>query len=799
MRLITKIFYAMLLCISALLPFAVATGEEELLPVTVTINTVPKGEYLITVKPDGDIVLEGSDFALLGVKLNVGTAKTVSLKQLAPQITYQLDKEALALKVTADPRLLGFSVVALSKQSLATAARLTAPHAQHQSFYATYALNASLGLEGETDGTIQIPLRFGYRARGYLFQNTVDYSGPLNGGEAENLFQRLKTSVTLDNLGALTRVQLGDQSAQGGLLGGGGIYGGIGISSTRSLNPNLRSTSQSISGIIETPSDVDIFVNGRLVRSDTLTPGRFEFNNLPTSALGQEARIVIRDSFGKVQTLSQRIYNGNYALDEGESEYSYTLGLERINFKKAGLNGYADEPTFIGFHRYGFSKTFTAGYSLEANREVQNLGLDIAHLFGTSEVSLGAAISRAEALGDDDLGYAAYGIYSYFVDGFSASLNARFQTDPYRTTVDFDPNGLTVSVGANVGIRLSEGTSFNVSYDYQDARQDGISQTSGFRFQSQLGGGITWDLSGRYEANKEGQDDYQITTGLNIRFDNGPDLLIGYQDEKLGVNIATLDVQGDEIDGEFVPWRVIYNRTRNEDVGLEIDAISSELEYTGRYGVANVSYDRNLDEDGDVQGTAFARLSGGFGIAKGVSAFGRPIHDGFAVVSTGKLDKSIDGVSVRLGSEEYGVLGSNESLLVQRLTGYVPDKISVEIVGDVLDYELNRINHEVAVAPRGGRLVKVEAIRRVYVEGTISVTYKGERKLADQAELILSGPEGTQELSAGLDGLFFGENLVPGKYKLTVHYKKKTCDVFFRLAEATELLTNIGELNCAIN
>lgn len=791
-------FSILALLISAMLPFAIARADDELLPVNITINTVSKGDYLVTVTGDDDIIMSGSDFKLLDIKLNVGNAEKVSLKKLAPKVEYTLDKETLNLKITADPRLLGQSVIALSKESLATAAKLTAPHEQHPSFYATYALNTQLAIEGDSSNVIQIPLELGYRSRGYLFENTIDYSTSLDDEGDKNVFQRLKTRITLDNLQALTRVQLGDQSAQGGLLGGGGVYGGIGISSTRSFNPNLRNSAQSISGIVETPSDVDIYVNDRLVDSGTLSPGRFEFNNLPPSALGQEATIVIRDSFGKVRTIKQHIYNGLYTLDKGEQEYSYTLGLERIDFKKAGLNGYAEEPTFVGTHRYGFSETFTGGYSLEATRDIQNFGLGAAYLIGVAEFSAGVAASRSRLLTDEELGYAAYATFSYGSRAFSISLNGRYEGDNYRTVSPFEVNGPEYAYTANMNIRLSNSTSVNLSYEYEDLRVDGVQETAGFRLQSRLASFVTWELSGRYETSDIEPDDYVIATGLSFRF-GGPDLFLGYQEERNGLSTATADLQGDEILDDYVPWRLIYNRIENEETGFTLDSLAGNLTYEGQYGIANLNVDRELDDMGVPMSSIGLDFSGGYGSAKGVSAFGRPIHDGFAVVKAGKLPANMKGIRVKLGSEDYGLLESNDAILVQGLTGYLPDVINTEIEGDVIEYELNKINHKVAVAPKGGRLLNSSVIRRVYVEGKVFVTFKGERKAVEQAAIELSGPEGTQELSTGSEGLFFGENLAPGNYLMKVYVEKKSCDINFRIAEATDLLTDIGELHCEIN
>jgi outer membrane usher protein FimD/PapC len=92
-------------------------------------------------------------------------------------------------------------------------------------------------------------------------------------GEGE--FIRGYTSLTLDQRDSLRRWVIGDRFIGTGLLGGGAFLGGISVSRDFSLDPYLfRYPSLGFAGALLTPSTVDVYVNGILLRREQLPPGR---------------------------------------------------------------------------------------------------------------------------------------------------------------------------------------------------------------------------------------------------------------------------------------------------------------------------------------------------------------------------------------------------------------------------------------------------------------------------------------------------------------------------------------------
>jgi outer membrane usher protein len=83
-------------------------------------------------------------------------------------------------------------------------------------------------------------------------------------------------------------------------VGSGAFLGGIGVSRVFSLDPYLfRDPSLGFARALPTPSTVDIYVNGILLRRVQLPPGLVELRNLAVYSGSGFTQVVIRDAFGR--------------------------------------------------------------------------------------------------------------------------------------------------------------------------------------------------------------------------------------------------------------------------------------------------------------------------------------------------------------------------------------------------------------------------------------------------------------------------------------------------------------------
>src|SRR5690606_9217579 len=130
------------------------------------------------------------------------------------------------------------------------------------------------------------------------------------------------------------------------------------------LDPWLQRTPlPTLAGAAETPSTLEVYMDGVLVRRERIEPGTFELRNLPVMAGSGEARYVLRDAFGRETEVSGNYTVGATLLRRGLTDYVYTLGFRR---ESLGIDsGDYGDPVFLGAHRLGVTDWMTAGLRFE--------------------------------------------------------------------------------------------------------------------------------------------------------------------------------------------------------------------------------------------------------------------------------------------------------------------------------------------------------------------------------------------------------------------------------------------------
>ncbi len=281
------------------------------------VNLSDQGEIRVLLR-EGDVLARMADLAQAGLQGVAGQREVVagesyvSLASLAPALTYVLDEQTVTLHLTVSPALLPPTVL-----NLRTDRPPGITYSQDTSAFLNYALNWSDFKRVDAFGEAGLSLA------GTLLASSFSRT-------AEGAFIRGLTSLTLDERARLRRWVLGDHFASTGMLGGGAFLGGLSVSRECTLDPYLfRYPALGLSGALLTPSTVDLYVNGVLVRHEQLPPGPFALQNLPVVAGSGSTRLVIRDAFGREQEITTPYYFSTGLLAPGLSEYSYNLGFQR--------------------------------------------------------------------------------------------------------------------------------------------------------------------------------------------------------------------------------------------------------------------------------------------------------------------------------------------------------------------------------------------------------------------------------------------------------------------------------------
>src|SRR6202011_5116986 len=122
-------------------------------------------------------------------------------------------------------------------------------------------------------------------------------------------FHRSLTNLSWTNALKRRRTVIGDIFADSGDLGSALTITGVSVVRASEIDPDGQPhTSPLLRATVLTPSEADVYINGQLIRTVDVAPGAVDFSNLPGSAGVTDATIVLRDSFGRAQTLSTRYY-----------------------------------------------------------------------------------------------------------------------------------------------------------------------------------------------------------------------------------------------------------------------------------------------------------------------------------------------------------------------------------------------------------------------------------------------------------------------------------------------------------
>lgn len=211
---------------------------------------------------------------------------------------------------------------------------------------------------------------------------------------------RLDSSWTFDMPERLATLRIGDAISTAGAWGRAARFGGLQFGTNFATQPTLVTTPLLYAqGEAIVPSTVDVFINGRRVASEQVTPGPFTIDRLPPITGAGQMQVVVTDALGRQQVVSQPYYSGPTLLRAGLSEYSFEAGAIREDY---GLrsNAYGDL-ILAGTYRRGLTDRFTAEAHVEAQAGgAAATGLNAAYQVGNmGTVSLTAVVGGDEAFG----------------------------------------------------------------------------------------------------------------------------------------------------------------------------------------------------------------------------------------------------------------------------------------------------------------------------------------------------------------------------------------------------------------
>ena len=745
--------------LAASLPVA-ATPERVVVPVSV--DEVDRGTWLVLVV-DGDVLTRVEDLesaqlhGFNGRREYYDGEEFVHLASIAPALGIELDPDALTLKLTVPP-----SYFASTNVSLANGPPAGITYSKDPSAFFNYAFSGGSfhAIEGFAEAGVSVGGNFLY--------SSVSRS-------SEGDVVRGLTNFTIDDRRHLRRWVVGDTYASVGGLGGALFLGGVSVSRDFSLNPYYdRYPTLAFTGALTTPSRVDVYVNGAIVRTEQLPPGQFDLSNLSVPTGSGVAEVVIRDAFGQERSISHPFYASSAVLARGVQEYTYNLGYRRNELGTSGTS--YEKLSFLGQHRAGVTDAFTMGFRLEGDRDRVSGGPGFAFRLKAGEIDAELGLSSAHG----SPGYAGSAAYRYNGRPVNFGIFVAGQSPRYANlSLDALQDRSQFAAGEFVGVQFGRRVGVTAQYTAFDMR-DGPTR----RLTSLLG-----SVSLKQNANlvvsasssRAGSvTNHQVFVGVSFFFKAGITLSANYQRDA-GLGTGSIDVQKPLPVGTGYGFRV---------AGAAGDAgrtTNGSFQYQGPYGRYEATY---VEVDG--QAASNVSVSGGFVAIGGTVVPTRAVGQSFALIRV----PGVKGVAGMASNQEVGVTSGRGNLLVPNLLPYYGNIVSIADADLPLDYDIDGTEKLVAPPYRGGAVVTFPVKRVQSVSGSVVLSLNGDDLIPAFGSLEVKAGGDTLESPLGEGGEFYFENLPAGQLEATIAYKGIACSFTLDVPKSDQPIVRLPPARC---
>jgi outer membrane usher protein len=741
----------------------------------------------VLISSTGDIFLSEPDRKRLGIEVHPFRSVEhngrifVSLHSMTG-VSTRFDERTVTLDIMIPPSFLPNQVI-----DLAAASRpdVVVP-GRNRSAYLNYGLSYDFG-NAPSQSLFNLSNQLGINIADFTFLSESSYSGNSDTGR----FVRLQTSLSRDSRSEMTRMLLGDFFASSGSLGSSISMGGISSSRVFRINPYfVRDPAFQFSGLAPFATQADIYVDGMLVRSQKLQPGRFDLQNFSYYGGYRNMEIVLKDVFGREERIQVPFYFSNILLRKGLHEFSYNIGFVREDYGRES-NHYTI-PAFSAYHRYGVNDHWTVGFRGEGIRDLLNAGLETSITLGSMGVAtLAGAYSTARDGGNGLAGLFTYDYHRYW---FSARLLLQGSSRNYRSL----SSGNTAEVSATYlprlqaggGISIALGSFGTLSFDYtrMDRREPPEDTTSkSVNYSVNLWKSSTLLLTLMHEQGKKNPYSFYVTFNF-YPWQDHPSSVRASQNgetEMQGVQFGKTVPQG-----EGYGYRVSLERSR-QDHSDSTYRMNPFIQYNGQYGIYSADYRGTLTGTSTFNSSRLT-ASGALVFIDGSLGATRPIYDSFALVKLG----DIKDVTVRSANQPMGKTDSTGRLLLPNLGSYYVNQVAVDAADIPMNYTMPNMVKYVSPWYKGGVVVDFDPLRIQAVTGRLTVAPRGKRSPVEFQDLTTHLDGIALSLPTGRDGEFYIEKMSPGRHTLTFIHEGIRQSCLIDVPAGDEPVTDVGGISC---
>ena len=586
--------------------------------------------------------------------------------------------------------------------------------------------------------------------------------------DQRNGLRVLSLTYTRDDPSRMRSLRIGDILTTPGSQGRSLRIGGVQLASNFATQPTFVTYPlPSFLGETTVPSALDIYVNGRLRRTEEVLPGQYVLEDIPVVNGAGQMQVVTRDVLGRQQVYSQDFYVSSELLRKGLSDYSFSLGAIRKdyaidNFRYGGIAGSAN-------YRYGVSNELTAESHVEFSSDTVMVGGGAQYALKNSGTLRGGI-----GLSDGDKGFGGRWHLGYrqISDYLNYNLEISGSTKSFSVVGD-DTEVPELQFVGSAGKSYYEFGSLGMSIVHQSFRENprrtliSANYTKTFRNFLSLSAFVSHIRT--HEAD--------IVAGLRFS------MPLGGQFHSYGG--LSIDEAGNSLEG-VVRRNMPIGSGYGYHVGVGLsdnNFVNAGASAQNEYGTYTVDV-RSSESSGSLWQ---AGMRGSLAHLSGVTKFSRQIRDAFAVVKVGE----IEGVRVYAENQEVGRTDENGQLFVPGLQPYYRNQLSIEVDDLPLSAAIERTRADTTPYYRSGVIVHFDV--RVSNNVLLRAVLPDGSPVPEGATVRVRYPD--KDFPVGMDGKVYLEG-IDRSSMIEIYWRDQHCELDVPFATGAQIIEKMGDVLC---
>lgn len=546
---------------------------------------------------------------------------------------------------------------------------------------------------------------------------------------------------------------------------------GISVARNFSLQPyRVTEPAGQTSFVLQSPSRVDILVNGQRIRTLQLDAGPYDISDFPVADGSNDVTLLITDATGRTEEKNFSLLSDQKLLRQGLHEYAYNIGIKSAPADRK-IKYDTDSPVFSAFHRLGVTEALTAGASLQGDSKTQQFGLSAVTATAIGTIGWESALSHDENTGADAASRVSYS-YQDIAGAKTFFLSAEYKGDDFTALGQDRPNnparwelasGYYQTVFANIQTGIGGRYRFA-----RDGNDDDWSYSANAR--KALTPELSLNLNGQHRRN-EGAGVFISLTWIpqasNHTFTASTDTLA-----------HTQSTRWDWRDGK--KWQAGMGVTKEHD---DIRG-TGNASYRGQRLEAGIYHDinrfqtpslyENQKESRTEQRTQI-RTGAAIAFADGHMALSRPIDNSFVLLTNHEnLQDYAIGINPQRVSNEKVEYESRidwaGAAVIPDMIPYFYRPVRIDTRNLPAGYDIGDDNFVSLPSYKSGTLIKIGSAANVYADGYI--LQPDHQPVALSAGIIRARNDRNspdQEFFTNRNGRFRISQLSPGVYELRLH------------------------------